>query len=72
MTKKIIKEKKLHKPQIMADMKPIEYKNFETTDKQLAYKLSERGHKVKSVKSPFGDRKEKLYIFHESKEDLNV
>lgn len=51
-------------------------KNFETIDKDLMYKLQSKGHKIKEVKSPFGDRKEKLYIFHSTekqiKEELNV
>ena len=38
-------------------------KPFETTDKALAYKLVEKGYKLKEVVSPAGARLLKLYIF---------
>lgn len=45
-------------------------KNFETTDLDLVYKLTGMGYKLREVKSPFGDRREKLYIFIDSEEKI--
>lgn len=65
-------KKKIIKKEVKPEIKQggTEIKHFETTNKELAYKLSEKGHKVKEVKGPFGDRKEKLYIFHDDEQTI--
>ncbi len=43
---------------------------YQTTDRFLAHKLTGMGFKIKDVVNPFGDRDKKLYIFEETREQI--
>jgi len=65
--KKIIPPVQKQKQKVKKEVKVEEVqKNFETTDRILVDKLLAKGFTLKTVASPQGDRKDKLYIFNET------
>jgi len=55
---------------VKKDEKPVveSSKPFETTDFQMAVKLSNMGFTISEARSPFAERKCKLYVFVESEQ----
>ena len=65
--KKIIPPVQKQKQEAKKEVKVEEaQKNFETTDRILVDELLAKGFTLKTVASPQGDRKDKLYIFNET------
>lgn len=69
--KKVIKEEKQVEVKTQETV-ITENKHFQTQDKILVYKLVDLGYKVKEVKGPSEDRKEKLYIFHDNEQTIQT
>jgi len=66
-----MKRKKKKKEAIASQPKPkIKSTLYETTDRDMVDRLTKMGFMIKEIRSPFGDRKEKLYVFYKTAEQI--
>ena len=68
-SKKVEEAVNVKRKEVVVENKDVD-KGFETTNREQAFLLVEKGFCVLETRSPTADRKEKLYIFKETEKQV--